>query len=263
MLPYEDFMVVFTGFENITNAIQPMMQYIASMGIIGHGYGLLEDDSFGTVPYTNTNYPTIDWLVGFNGLVVDAELADYGDGWAVWFPEEGGDGLTGYSIDEETKEEVYYNDIDCYSNFGADDWVVVECPDWVIAVVPDEEYLDRGWMLFTMEADPLPAGETGRSGQVVFDVYGKEIVVPVTQGEVNGIADVKAKATKTNGNVYNLSGRLHCQRQEVLRQVTRGNKDFSSLYLCAFVSIVNTKAQRYRVFRCNHQFYTLFYLFSL
>ncbi|MCR5131588.1 MAG: DUF4859 domain-containing protein [Prevotella sp.] len=182
VLPAEDMMVVITGFENVTAPTHPLIQAVGEFGISAGGYALLEDNSFGTVGYRNDpDVPQFDWNIGFDGKVIDVELAN--DDYVV-FPVEGGLGISGTGTDEETGEEVVYNDIDFYSSVNHEEWEILDAPEWVTGVSYNEDYFEKGWMLWYLEAEALPEGVEGREGVVTFYVYGKEFPVKVKQGEV-------------------------------------------------------------------------------
>lgn len=78
-------------------------------------------------------------------------------------------------------------------------WVAGVTPSW-IAFEQTEHYVSGSWGTDAkLTYQPLPAGVTGRSADIVFKTYGAQAVVHVSQGNVTGIASVK----ETRSKVYN------------------------------------------------------------
>ena len=101
-------------------------------------------------------------------------------------------------------------------------------PEWVTNWVYDDTYWNNSELKmydiigFTFRAEPLPAGMSGREGDVTISCYGKSMTFHVTQGNPSGIAETKVNTTKlfstsdafnftytddfTSVDVYNVNG---------------------------------------------------------
>jgi hypothetical protein len=203
-LPQEDFVIVFTGFDELTTVYTALFN--SADGFLGNGYALLEDGTFATIGYSNNpDTPQVNLHVGFlNAAIPVAELAD--PDLVVAIPAEGGYGVTGQTSDGEDA-----NDIDIYTNFGVDDWDILETPDWIGDgdIEVDDRYIEQyGILVLYIKANALPAGEKGRSGEVVLGTqFNKEVVIKVKQGDVeDGIATVTTTKNTSNAATYNLAG---------------------------------------------------------
>ena len=206
ILPQEDFIVTFTGFEDVPHSLTALMN--PAEGFQGFGYAIVEDESFKTIAYSNSTTPMQSLVVSFSGVLPDMELAD--PDLIVDFPVEGGYGITGEGTDDEGNP-VTYEDVDFFSNFDYEDWAIVDAPEWVNGIEYNNQYIEQGYMLWYLQAEALPEETEGRWGKVVFEVYGKQIEVLVKQGEVDldelAITSVNAdnNSKKLNG-VYTLTG---------------------------------------------------------
>lgn len=200
ILPDEDFIVLFPGFDKLSNTFT--VPFSPADGWAGNGYAILDDNSISTIGYrSNPNIPQTNLSVGFEAAIPLIQLAD--ESTIVDFPVEGGYGITGYN--EEDGDP--YNDIDFYTLSSAEQWMIVESPEWVEEILFDEEYLEQGALLWYASAEALPEGVEGRSGQLVFSLYGKEVAVPVKQGKVDlAVEGVKMAQNKQQTAVYNLMG---------------------------------------------------------
>lgn len=196
ILPEEDFFVVISGFEKVDASF--IAPFAAANGDSGHGYALLEDGSLSTIPYRNSEDPQVNLHIGFHAAMPVAELGSPENGIAV-APVEGGYAVTA------TNGDNAYNDIDIYTLTEAAEWTI-EYPDWIEAVECDESYLNRGILAFYIKAAALPADQSGRTGDVTFTLYGKQVKVTVTQGATDGISSVENNATAKDNVIYNISG---------------------------------------------------------
>ena len=78
-------------------------------------------------------------------------------------------------------------------------WVAGTIPSW-IEIAQTEHYVSANWGTDAkITYQPLPAGVTGRSADIVFKTWGSEVTVHVSQGEVAGIPSV----TGTKSKVFN------------------------------------------------------------
>lgn len=204
VLPNEDFIVLLTGFQRLEGSVTVPFAPSNSedMAWAGHGYAILDDGSISTIGYrSQPNIPQVDLTISFDAAIPMIQLAD--ESTIVDFPVEGGYGITGYN--EEDGDP--YNDIDFYTLSSAEQWMIVESPEWVEEILFDEEYLEQGYLLWYASAEALPDGVEGRSGQLVFSLYGKEVAVPVKQGKVDlAVEGVKMAQNKQQTAVYNLMG---------------------------------------------------------
>lgn len=133
-------------------------------------------------------------------------LCEYGTGELVMsaeIPVEGGYAVT--AIDEDG---TVYNDFDVASSFSMDFIEIVDAPEWVGDLEYDDQYFDNdnisNVLMFFVSADALPAGVSGREGDVVLCSNGEVyMTLHVTQGTV-GISQIQNDAVKNN--VYNLQG---------------------------------------------------------
>lgn len=200
VLPDEDFIVMLTGFEDVTgNFTSPIT---SADGFTGFGYAILEDQSISTIGYTNDpESPQVSLPIGFRAALPVATYSEVNLP-SVLFTEEGGvgagiegnDGLYGYSL--------------IYTMSGKDQWVIVEKPDWISTIELDDEYVaERGNMFVTLEAEALPSGTDERSGKVVLELFGKQVEIPVYQSP-NALGVKNITLDRNNGNTpaYNLAG---------------------------------------------------------
>lgn len=196
-LPEEDFIVLLTGFENLTGKFTATF---ASAGSVdGYGYAILEDGSLATIAYGNSPSPQCNIHIGFHAAVPVAEIASPENGIAV-VPENGGYAVTA------TEDGKNYNDVDIYTLSSSDKWIV-EKPEWIEEIEFDDEYLDRGFLVAYIKGQALPESIEGRSDKVVFTLYGKQVEITVTQGNTTtAISTVENNEAKTNGAIYNISG---------------------------------------------------------
>lgn len=209
-LPDEEFVVMLTGFENLSGTFTAL--FADANGFDGHAYALLEDSSLATISYTNSPSPRCNLHIGFHAAVPVADLYSPEDGVAV-APVEGG-----YVVTGTTSEGKDANDIDIYTMTSPDEWLV-DYPDWIEGYEYDDTYLDRGLLVFFIKAAPLPAGVEGRTGEVTFSLYGKDVKVTVNQGSAAaGVSSVENNAAKKNSAIYSISGQ-------------RVNKDYKGIMI--------------------------------
>lgn len=217
VLPEEDFFVSITGFDQLTGTFSA--PFADANGDSGHGYAVLDDGSISTIPYINSPDPRVNLHIGFHAAIPLAELATPENGVAV-APVEGGYAVTA------TKEGKDYNDIDIYTITAANEWIV-DGPDWIEGYDFDDSRLDYGVLYFFVKAAPLPEGITGRTGEVVFTLWGKQIKVTVNQGNVStGISSAVTNEVKKSSAIYNISGQ-------------RVNKDYKGLIIKDGKKLIN------------------------
>lgn len=213
-LPNEDFIVFLGGFEDLSTSISGLL---TSDGWQGNGYAILEDGSMGYFTFSNSNTHGGNILVSFDAIIPVAEPAEAD--LVVDIPAEGGYGVTGTGTDSNGSPVSYY-DYDIYTFTDLDDeegWTIVDKPEWVEVsvnntITSDGQEINTvdyyGILLFYFSAEALPAGTEGRGGEVVLELYGKQVVIPVKQGtfEFTGVQSPKSFASDTNKPTYNLAG---------------------------------------------------------
>lgn len=148
--------------------------------------------------YTDCTEAVISMVGYFNAL------CEYGTGEKVMngtVPVEGGYAVS--MIDDATGDA--YNDFDLASSFSFEEVEVIEAPEWVTSFEYDDSYYeDYSVIAYFFGADALPAGVTGREGDVVLCSNGEvTMTIHLTQGTV-GISQIQNDAVKNN--VYNLQG---------------------------------------------------------
>ncbi len=189
-----DYIVVISGFEQLASEWTCVLSH--ADGFSGHGYALLEDGSFATIGYTNAlSTPQVDLYISFEAAMPVAEIVETCKDVTVTIPAEGGYGVTVY--DEE--EQQWYNDFDIYTMNSSEWWEEIEAPGWV-SIEYNDDYVERGLMAVFIKAGALPKNVTERHGDVIISLYGKEIVIPVAQGDVPGAVPVMT--TDTEKKVY-------------------------------------------------------------
>lgn len=215
VLPQEDFMVVVSGFENISAPFTCPMTAVGSLGYAGHAYAVLEDGSFATIGYSNyPSVPQCEIFIQFHAIEAVAVPAEYNETIVthdiVKIPAEGGYGIT-YSKADGTED--FYN-YEVYTDSPIEEWSDPEMSDesmyeWLKVTYNDQYMEEEGVMIFYFSADALPAGVEGRGGYVTLSLYGNKLTIPVTQGnfDITGVKGVKADVTNNHSNViYNLAG---------------------------------------------------------
>ena len=200
-LPEENFIVMLTGFQNVSGTFQA--PFASADGFSGYAYALLEDGSISTIGYSNdAETPQINLYIGFRAAMPVAKY-DESNTEAVLFTAEGGEGIGTYVADEDT----YYLGSTILTLSSADAWECVEKPEWITNIEWDETYLDRGYLFLALTADALPEGTEERSGEVVFELYGKQLTIPVYQAnDLTGIKSVTINRTSLSGAAYNMAG---------------------------------------------------------
>lgn len=212
-----DYLLEITGFEQLTTSWTCV--FSPADGFTGHGYAVLEDGKFATIGYSNAlTTPQIDLYISFEAIMPVAQVTESFTDVTVMIPAEGGYGLTIY--DEE--EQDWYLDFDIYTLNSSEWWEEVDVPDWV-EIEYDDEYTDYGVMCVYLSADELPAGMDGRYGEVILSLYGKEVVIPVAQGELP--SSVKTKTVKSSKPVYfNINGQQEMNPAKGKVYITDGQK---------------------------------------
>lgn len=196
--PGKDYFIELTGFENVKQPITAIFAPDAGTG--GNAYAILEDGSLGTVGYSNApNTPAGNFAISLHAIMPTASI-DPMMPKAIQFPAEGGVANT-YEYNGDMMQ-----DFDIATLNGVADWTY-EAPEWV-KISADEQYLNtQGYLLLFFEAEALPAGMDGRGGEIVLSLYGKDYVIPVGQGNYDGIQGVVADKNESKSNVsYNLLG---------------------------------------------------------
>lgn len=200
-LPDDDFIVMLTGFDEVTGNFQSPITL--ADGWAGYGYAILEDQSLSTIGYTNDpETPQVSLPIGFRAALPVANYADANLP-AVLFETEGGVGVGVQS------GETYYQGSLIYTMSPKDMWETVEKPDWITTVeLDDEDVSTYGYMVVSLTAEALPSGTDERSGKVVLELYGKQVEIPVYQSPnalgVKNVALDKHNASKST--IYNLAG---------------------------------------------------------
>lgn len=175
-----DYLITITGFEQLTTDWTCM--FSGADGFEGFGYAILEDGSLATVGYTNAlDVPQVCLFISFQAALPVALVTESCKDVTVTIPAEGGYGVTVY--DEE--EQQWYNDFDIYTMNSSEWWEEIEAPGWV-SIEYNDDYVERGLMAVFIKAGALPKNVTERHGDVIISLYGKEIVIPVAQGDVPG-----------------------------------------------------------------------------
>lgn len=179
--------VVVTGFDNTWN----FKFLFGSNPFQGSSYTLHGDNlKVSTFGYTNApTVPSSDLYIQFNGMFncltpieKDASLT---------FPVAGGLGIAGH----DDKGEAY-NDLDLYSAYNMDDentnvWID-NAPDWIESMDYDSTYFaNYNAILLYFKAKALPAGVSGRSGEITIASHGISVKIPVTQGNVTSTNNPK------------------------------------------------------------------------
>lgn len=192
ILPRQDFIIVFSGFENMEGNFTVPFSSASDGGAYltaGHSYVLLDDGSFATIGYRNyPNVPQINLYIGVNAAVPVATT--YFDDVKVEFAAEAEDGedvvwgIAGYDEDDgEPYGEIYILTGTPYDDEN-EAWQV-EGTEWVTGFYVDNSLFEKyNIVTFYLCAEPLPEGVKGRSGEISFILYGKEVKVTVVQGEV-------------------------------------------------------------------------------
>jgi hypothetical protein len=175
--------VVITGFDPTWNI--NFLFGKTNPNMMGSSYILFGDRiSYFINPGIN-GIPAHDLYIQFNGMfncLTPDETTT-----ALEFPVEGG-----WGVATGSEGSTGYNDIDLYSSFNFDDnmddvWIE-SAPDWVVSYDYDDSYFaDNNVIALFFKADALPAGVTGRSGNIVISSYGVSASIPVTQGNATGI----------------------------------------------------------------------------
>lgn len=200
VLPDEDFIVMLTGFGDVTgNFTSPIT---SADGWTGFGYAILEDGSISTIGYTNdAETPQVSLPIGFRAALPVATYSEVNLP-AVLFTEEGGvgagmqdeEGFMGFSL--------------IYTMSKKEQWEIVEKPDWISEIEFIDDYVeDRGNMFITMTAEALPSGTDERSGKVVLELFGKQLEIPVYQSpNALGVKNITQDRGTSNAPAYNLAG---------------------------------------------------------
>ena len=193
----------------------------------GNAYFVMLDDDRYTYLSMGTDYPTVEFVMG-----LDADLPAIA--WAV--DEMTSDVSGGYLYAEmegqQVSENLFYSSMPYTTTSGTDNYVM-EMPDWVSLDTMKEYgqgYSSSGAYLVSFVAQPLPSGETGRSGYITISCpkTGQSWGIKVGQGEwdpdsmPSGVETAQAEATKAyvageelhlaygegfdRADVYNVSG---------------------------------------------------------
>ena len=203
VLPDQEFIVIFSGFENLTSSFTA--NFCSADGWTGSAYQLLEDGTLSTIGYSNQpQTPQCRLNVGFHAAYPVATYSNQYNLPSVFFWPEGGYGAGAY--DEE--DDKYYSNITVFSLTGKDEWEFIEGPDWVKEWEIDDTYVTNGILYFMLQAEPLPDGVDYRSGEVEFQVYGKSLSIPVVQTTDPSLLGVNSVVQKkvNNHKLVNMAG---------------------------------------------------------
>lgn len=200
VLPDENFIVMLTGFDEVTGNFQSPIT--SADGWAGYGYAILEDQSLSTIGYTNDpKSPQVSLPIGFRAALPVANYADANLP-AVLFETEGGVGVGVQS------DETYYQGSLIYTMSPKNMWETVEKPDWITTVeLDDEDVSTYGYMVVSLTAEALPSGTDERSGKVVLELYGKQVEIPVYQSpNALGVKNISVDRNNNESAAYNLAG---------------------------------------------------------
>ena len=158
------------------------------------------DGKISTIGYSNApNTPAYHMYIQYNGIfncLIPA--SDYG---TIVAPTAGGWVIT------ETEGANNYNDYAFFSSYNVDEdmtdvWIE-SGPSWIDYDINSEDaiYFDNyNIAILYFYAEPLPAGVTGRSGEIVVSSYGVSVTIPVIQGDPLGLTTPKASEVKASYN---------------------------------------------------------------
>ncbi len=198
----DEFAIVIDGWDNGT---------FSCTSILGDGYlpASSQPSTYFNITgneesiYYFTSAPYIHLCVGYMGAIYGYLHTE--DNTQLTMPAEGGTATIHVQpmlsrSDSETGENttaLWYADED-----------YVE-PDWLQVEIADEAYTSDAWGFdLQITASELPSDVTGRFEKLVFNQWGAKLEVTVQQGESQGVKTVEsAQPVKTNGKVYDLSGR--------------------------------------------------------
>ena len=195
IMPRQDYIIKFSGFENLEGVFTVPFSSAYDGGpfvVAGHSYVLLEDGTFSTIGYRRyPNVPQVNLYIGIEAAIPVAKLLE--EDLVVEFPEQPDDGdevvmgITGIDPDDgESYGEIYVRTGTPFPEDGDESnaWMVSGA-EWVTGFYADNTFFDQyNVVTFYLFAEPLPEGVEGRSGEIIFSVYGKEVKVPVKQGKV-------------------------------------------------------------------------------
>ena len=204
MLPDQPFMIYLKGFEKLDgNFIVP---FCSAYPEAGHSYVILEDGSLATIGYRNQpDVPQCNLHISLNAALATIFLDDPSKD--IFFPEEGGLAYF-YDLDENGDSAKYNNIfVDCNVKLNEknedEPWEIVSAPEWVTGYELDDKYQDQYWIVeLYLQADPLPEGVEGRKGEVVISAYGRELTIPVKQGEVKDYQEPPFTFAGEDGKYY-------------------------------------------------------------
>lgn len=213
-----DYFMTITGFEELTASWTCPISL--ADGFLGHGYALLDDGSLATIGYTNApNTPQVDLYISLETVMPVAQSTENMKDVVVMIPAEGGYGMTVY--DEE--EQDWYLDYDIYTENSSEWWEEVEVPDWIMLEYEDD-YVEQGVLcVYVSTEEALPAGMDYRYGEVILSLFGKEVKIPVAQGELP--SGVRTKSVKSAKPVYfNIKGQQEMNPAKGKVYITDGQK---------------------------------------
>ena len=104
---------------------------------------------------------------------------------------------------DEAGQPSYRLSIESITVDGED---VEELPEWLQIGIANEDYDKDASYDLVVKADALAAGVAVRTAEIVFFQEGAQLVLKITQGEVDGINTV-VKTVKNTNKVYDLNGR--------------------------------------------------------
>lgn len=151
-------------------------------------------------PAQNAQYNAEIYL---NGMF---DVASVEDSEELIAPAEGGEVYT--LIEEELYYPNVFTTLWWVDEFEVDNYTVEGLPSWITLqeVVSDTDG-NLNYNSLILIADPLPAGQTGRTAEirVVSEKGADSGIMTITQGDATGITSVKSNSA--TGKSYNLSGR--------------------------------------------------------
>ncbi len=163
-----------------------------------------ENLAISTFAYSNLpGVPAADLYINFNGMFNALDFYFEEDN-SFNFPVEGGWGIVGYEGGEAYNDLYVYTAHDVGENM--EDLWIEEAPDWIVDFEYDDKYFENNNVIaFFFEADALPEGLNGRSGEIVLASHGIKLSVPVVQGEVSGLNPVKDKDVRVASLSHGIS----------------------------------------------------------
>ena len=195
----DEFAIVIDGWDNGTFSCEDVMgdSYNPASANVSTFFYLTDNDEH---LYYFTSYPYLHLYVGYINAVYGYLHTE--DDTEITLPGEGGKAtihvkpmLCGNDEEGNRVTGLWYAD----ENYVEPEWLTVE--------IANEVYDETGFGFdLEFEAAPL-TDEQSRSETLVFNQWGSKLVVTVTQDSSQGISSTTTSGFRTNGKLYNLSGR--------------------------------------------------------